>query len=214
MSMAITVPAICLERIAALLASGQRKMLGIVAPPGAGKSTLAQALAAEFPRAAQLVAMDGFHLANSELARLGLAHRKGAPDTFDSAGFVSLLQRIRRQRGDETIYAPEFRRELEEAIAGAVAVQAQTPLIIVEGNYLLLEEGGWGEVRPLLDEVWYLELDETLRRERLLQRHMRFGRSRRDALDWINQTDEPNALRIAQTRHRADLLLPWSEQAS
>lgn len=208
------IPALCLERITHLMASGQRKMLGIVAPPGAGKSTLAQALAAQFGQAAQLVAMDGFHLANSELARLGRAERKGAPDTFDSAGFVSLLRRIRHQRGDETIYAPEFRRELEEAIAGAVAVRAQTALIIVEGNYLLLEEDPWGEVRPALDEVWYLDVDEGLRRERLLQRHMRFGRSRLEALDWINQTDEPNAQRIAATRHRADLLVPWSESAA
>jgi pantothenate kinase len=208
------IPTLCLERINHLMASGRRQMLGIVAPPGAGKSTLAQALAAHFGQAAQLVAMDGFHLANSELARLGRAQRKGAPDTFDGAGFVSLLQRIRRQRGDETIYAPEFRRELEEAIAGAIAVQAQTALILVEGNYLLLEDDHWGEVRPALDEVWYLDVDEGLRRERLLQRHMRFGRSRLEAQDWISQTDEPNALRIAATRHRADLLVPWSESAA
>lgn len=209
--MAITIPAICLERVKTLLESGRRQLLGIVAPPGAGKSTLAQALAAHLGAVAQLLAMDGFHLANSELARLGLAQRKGAPDTFDGAGFVNLLQRIRRQRGGETIYAPEFRREFEEAIAGAMAVQAQTALIIVEGNYLLLEDEPWAALRPLLDEVWYLDLDDTLRRERLLQRHMRFGRSRSEALDWILQTDEPNALSILATRPRADLCVPWSD---
>lgn len=210
----MTVPQLCLERAARLIASGKRKILGIVAPPGAGKSTLAEALLGAFPQDVQLVPMDGFHLANTELARLGRTQRKGAPDTFDSAGFVSLLQRIRRQTRIETIYAPEFRRDLEESIAGAIAVQATTRLIITEGNYLLLEDGPWAQIRNVVDEVWYLDVDETRRRERLLQRHMRFGRTRSQALAWISQTDEPNGLRIALTRHRADVFVPWDEEST
>ncbi|OGB34276.1 MAG: nucleoside/nucleotide kinase family protein [Burkholderiales bacterium RIFCSPLOWO2_12_FULL_61_40] len=207
-------PPECLERAARWLAAGERKVLGIVAPPGAGKSSFAQALATAFASAAQVLPMDGFHLANTELARLGRAGRKGAPDTFDAAGYVHLLQRVRAQADGATIYAPDYRRELEEAVAGAIAIEAHTPLILTEGNYLLLEDGGWAGVRGVLDEVWYLDVDDTVRRERLLARHMRFGRSREQALAWMAHTDEPNALRIAESRHLADVFVAWDEDQS
>lgn len=207
----MTVPAHCMERVASWMAAGQRKLLGIVAPPGAGKSSFAQALAAAFSQHSQVVPMDGFHLANSELARLGRAGRKGAPDTFDAAGYVHLLKCIQAQADGTTIYAPDYRREWEESIAGAIAIEAHTPLILTEGNYLLLEEGAWGQVRKVVDEIWYLDVDACVRRERLLARHMRFGRSREQALAWMAQTDEPNALRIAANRHLADLWVPWDE---
>jgi len=190
-----------------LLADGGRKLLGLTGPPGGGKSTLAQALLEALPGRAIVVPMDGFHLANAELARLGRADRKGAPDTFDSAGYVALLQRLKAQRAGEVVYAPEFHRDIEEAVAGAIAVPSQVPLVITEGNYLLLDDGPWRDVRPLLDEVWYVDVDDALRRERLVQRHMRFGRSLEAARDWVASTDEPNARRIALTRERADLLL-------
>lgn len=200
-------PPAVLQRARALLASGQRKILGIVASPGAGKSTLAQSLLQALGQQAQIVPMDGFHLANSELKRLGRAGRKGAPDTFDAAGYVNLLRRIRGQAPGETIYAPEYRRELEEGIAGAIAVDASTPLILTEGNYLLLEDGAWGDVRGVLDEAWFLNLDTSVRHQRLLERHMRFGRSQEAALAWIAGTDEPNAQRIERTRQRADWVI-------
>jgi pantothenate kinase len=191
-------------RIDALLADGRRKLLGLVGAPGSGKSTLALALQQALPGRAQVVPMDGFHLANAELQRLGRAGRKGAPDTFDAAGYVALLRRLREQRADEIVYAPEFRREIEESVAGAIAVLPQTQLLITEGNYLLLQEGAWAEVAPLLDEVWYVEVDDdSLRVERLVQRHQQFGRSREAALAWGADTDEPNARRIAATRGRA-----------
>ena len=193
-----------LARARALLASGQRKILGIAAAPGAGKSTLAEGLLQALGTQAQVVPMDGFHLANSELQRLGRAGRKGAPDTFDAAGYVNLLRRIHSQQPGETIYAPEYRRELEEGIAGAVAITADTPLIITEGNYLLLDDGAWSQVRAVLDESWFLDLDSGVRQQRLLERHVRFGRSREAALEWIAVTDEPNAQRIERCRHRAD----------
>ncbi len=205
----IALPPECLERVTRWMAAGERKLLGIVAPPGAGKSSFAQALAATFAQATQVVPMDGFHLANTELARLGRAERKGAPDTFDAAGYVHLLHRIRTQADGPTIYAPDYRRELEEGVAGAIAIESPTPLILTEGNYLLLDEGAWGQVRGVLDEVWYLDVAVSVRRERLLSRHMRFGRSRAQALAWMAQTDEPNALRIAENRHLADLFVAW-----
>ena len=200
-------PPAALERVRKLIASGQRKILGIAAAPGAGKSTLAQGLRQAFGSAVQVVPMDGFHLANSELQRLGRAGRKGAPDTFDAEGYVHLLHRLRQQQAGQTIYAPEFRREIEESVAGAIALEASTPLIITEGNYLLLQDGAWQYVRAALDEAWYLELEPALRQQRLLARHMQFGRSKEAALQWIAQTDEPNALRIEATRVRADWVL-------
>jgi pantothenate kinase len=200
----VPLPAGVLERAQALLASGQRKILGIAAAPGAGKSTLAESLLLGLGTQAQIVPMDGFHLANSELQRLGRVGRKGAPDTFDAAGYVNLLRRIHSQQPGETVYAPEYRRELEEGIAGAIAIKADTPLIITEGNYLLLEEGAWSQVRSVLDESWFVDLDSAVRKQRLLARHMRFGRSHAAALEWIDVTDEPNARRIERTRQRAD----------
>jgi pantothenate kinase len=198
-------PAAELARIEALLADGRRKLLGLVGAPGSGKSTLAQALLDALPGRAQVVPMDGFHLANAELRRLGRADRKGAPDTFDSAGYVALLRRLRAQQaGDEIVYAPEFRREIEEPIAGAIAVLPSTQLVITEGNYLLLQDGAWAGAAPLLDQTWYVDVDDALRQQRLLQRHQQFGRSREAALAWVAQTDEPNARRIAATRGRAD----------
>lgn len=196
-----------LARVDALLARGGRRLLGLVGAPGAGKSTLAAALAQHLGTQAQVVPMDGYHLANVELARLGRGGRKGAPDTFDAAGYIALLQRLRRQGADEIVYAPEFRREIEEPVAGAIAVLPQTRLIITEGNYLLLEDGPWSAVAGLLDECWYVEVDDALRRQRLVARHMRFGRSEAQARDWVEQTDEPNARRIAATKARATCIV-------
>ena len=190
-------------RLEALLASGERRLLGLVGAPGAGKSTLAQALADRLGPQAQVVPMDGFHLANAELARLGRAHRRGAPDTFDAAGYVALLRRLRLPAPGETVYAPAFQREIEEPIAGAIAVHPDTCLVITEGNYLLLDDGPWAEVAGLLDDCWYVDVDDTLRWQRLVERHMRFGRDEAAARAWVEQTDEPNARRIAASRGRA-----------
>lgn len=196
-------PAALRERIERLLAAGGRRLLGIAGAPGSGKSTLAAALAHWLGEQACVVPMDGYHLANAELIRLGRLQRKGAPDTFDSAGFAALLRRLRQQPADEVVYAPEFRREIEEPVAGAIAVDPRVRLVITEGNYLLLQQGHWAGVAPELDEVWYVELDEDLRRQRLQQRHMRFGRTAEAAQGWIESTDEPNARLIEATRQQA-----------
>jgi pantothenate kinase len=198
-----------LARVERLLARGQRVMLGVVGPPGAGKSTLAQALHQQFEHRSQVVPMDGFHLAQVELTRLGRAQRKGAPDTFDSAGYVALLARLRQPNDDEIVYAPDFRRDLEEPIAGAIAIAPSTQLLICEGNYLLLNEGHWSRIAALLDEVWYVDVPDAVRTERLIARHMQFGRHREAAQAWVANTDEPNARRIVQDKARADLLFSW-----
>lgn len=207
-----SVPAIpekFLARLRAMLADGKRQIIGLVGAPGAGKSTAALALRDAFPSISQVVPMDGYHLANVELQRLGRTSRKGAPDTFDSAGYVALLTRLRNQGSDEVIYAPEFRREIEEPIAGAIPIFPETQLLIAEGNYLLLDEGHWAKVASLLDEVWYVNVDDSLRVERLVKRHEQFGRSREAAQAWVENTDEPNARLIAQGKPRADVLFSW-----
>ncbi len=196
-------------RLEALMAGGGRKILGIVGPPGCGKSTLAEALLDFLGERAVAVPMDGYHLANVELARLGRASRKGAEDTFDSAGYVALLRRLKTQPANEIVYAPEFRREIEEPIANAIPVFPETPLVITEGNYLLLDHGHWEQVEGLLDEIWYVDVDHSIRRDRLVKRHVRFGRSLPEAQAWVASTDEPNAVRIEATKSRADVLFNW-----
>jgi pantothenate kinase len=206
-----SVPPCHLARVRDLLQDGQRKLLGLVGPPGAGKSLLAQTLQQAFANVSQVVPMDGYHLANNELQRLGRAGRKGAPDTFDSAGYAAMLRRLRAQRPDEIVYAPEFRRELEEPVAGAIPVEPQTQLVITEGNYLLLDSGHWSGVAELLDEIWYVDVDDGLRTSRLTQRHEQYGRTRQDALSWVSCTDEPNARLIETTRTRANVLFRWDD---
>jgi pantothenate kinase len=196
-------------RLTGLLAAGQRRILGLAGPPGAGKSSLAQALLEALPGRAMVVPMDGFHLAGAELARLGRAGRKGAEDTFDALGYVALLERLRAPRPGRTVYAPRFERAIEEAIAGAIAIAPEVPLVITEGNYLLLERGAWAGVHPLLDQTWFVEIDDAPRRARLLARHMAFGRTAEAARDWVAHTDDPNAALVNTTRGRADLALQW-----
>ncbi|MGW7283046.1 nucleoside/nucleotide kinase family protein [Streptomyces sp. NPDC054844] len=208
-----------LARARSLPEGGRRAILGIAGSPGAGKSTLAERLVRELnghgaPWVAH-VPMDGFHLADAELDRLGRLHRKGAPDTFDAAGYAALLRRLREEpydegagAGGETVYAPGFERVLEQPIAGAVPVPASARLVVTEGNYLLLGSGAWARVRSRLDEVWFCEQAETERVRRLVARHERFGKSHEDAVAWVLGTDRRNADLVAATRDRADLVVP------
>ncbi|TVT61761.1 nucleoside/nucleotide kinase family protein [Amycolatopsis rhizosphaerae] len=194
-----------LARAEELVARGGRTLLGIVGAPASGKTTLARSVAGALGTRAAVVGMDGFHLAQAELRRLGRIERKGAPDTFDAHGYVHLLRRLKDAK--ETVYAPEFRREIEEPIAGAVPVPPEVPLVITEGNYLLLDADPWGDVRGLLDEVWFLAPDEQVRIERLVTRHRRYGRSLVEAQQRALGSDQRNADLIAPTAARADLVL-------
>jgi pantothenate kinase len=190
---------------ASALTAGGRRLLGITGAPGAGKSTVAEQLVAGLASSAALVPMDGFHLAQSQLRRLGREERKGAIDTFDGDGFVALVRRLRA--ADADVYAPTFRRDIEEPIAGAIHVAARVPLVVLEGNYLLADQPPWDALRGLIDEVWYLEPPRDVRLERLVARHMAFGRDRETARAWALGTDERNARLIESTRRRADVLI-------
>jgi len=184
----------------------RRTIIGIAGKPGGGKSTLAQLVVAAAGSAAVLVPMDGFHLTQAELVRLGRRDRMGAPDTFDALGYIALLRRL-RDRTEEVVYAPEFRREIEEPIAGAIAVPRGTPLVVTEGNYLLVSDEPWAGVRPLLDECWYVDLDEAARLRRLIQRHIDYGKTPNAAHEWVHRSDQANAAVIAATQDRADLVV-------
>jgi pantothenate kinase len=183
-------------------------ILGIAGPPGSGKSTLAERilidLRAEHVPVAHLP-MDGFHLADVTLDALGRRSRKGAADTFDAAGYIAMLQRL-RSRNDAVVYAPGFERELEQPIAAAIAIPRDAELVVTEGNYLLFD-GDWAGARPLLDACWYVSVDDDLRRSRLVERHVRFGKTADDARAWVESVDEPNARLITATRDGADALI-------
>lgn len=183
-----------------------RRIIGIAGCPGSGKSTLAAALVAEHPDTHVLVPMDGFHLSDDELRRLGRDGRKGAPDTFDVGGYVALLERL-RSIGPTTVWAPRFDRRTEASLAGAIAVEPHHTTVITEGNYLLHDAGGWERVPPLLDECWYVDGDRTTRVARLIARHVDHGRSHDEAVAWVRDVDEPNATLIEATKERADRIV-------
>lgn len=177
------------------------RLLGLSGAPGVGKSTLAAALGLP------VVPMDGFHDADVELLRRGLRERKGAPEAFDAEGYAALLGRVRA--GEPDVVAPMFERELEQPLAGAIAVPARGT-VLTEGNYLLLDQPRWRAVRERIEVVWHLHVDDGVRRERLLARHRRFGKTPAEARAWVERVDEPNARLIAAAQARADLVVDLS----
>lgn len=183
-----------------------RTVLGIAGCPGAGKSTLSAAITGQVASSV-VVPMDGFHLLNDELVRLGRRDRKGAPDTFDVGGYVELLDRIRRQAGREVVTAPRYDRAASAPVPDAIAIDGDVRLVITEGNYLLLDEPPWERARQLIDEVWFVEIDDAVRVPRLIRRHIEFGKSPDEAREWVMRSDEANAALVAASRSRADLVV-------
>ena len=194
-----------LERARRLIGT-KRRLLGIAGPPGSGKSTFALWLVRELQPAAAYVPMDGFHLANRELARLDLTAVKGNPATFDAAGFANALERIAART--DTVYLPAFAHGgISEAIAGSIPISPRVALAIVEGNYLLLDESYWRAARARIDEAWYLDLPAEICRERLIRRHIATGRDPADARAWVESNDIPNVHTVERSRIRADLIV-------
>jgi pantothenate kinase len=196
------------ELAADLVVEGRRAILGVAGAPGAGKTTFVEALVAEVARThgREWVAhlpMDGFHLADAQLRRLGALDRKGAADTFDGYGYAHVLHRV-RANPEEEIYAPGFERDLEQPLAAALVVSPAARLVVTEGNYLLHDEQPWPMARAELDEVWYVTTDNDARISRLIARHVAFGKSPDAAAEWVTTTDEKNAQLVAATSSRAD----------
>lgn len=205
----IDLPALAaiLERMLVARSASAPLLVGMAGSPGAGKSTAAAELAALVP-GSRVLPMDGFHLPQAELVRLGRRERMGAPDTFDVDAFVALLEALRDLHNSGVpVLAPGFDRRVEEPVADAIALTPELQCIIVEGNYLLLREHGWHRVAPLLDVTVGVVLDEATRHERLIARHIAFGKSPDAARAWALGPDEANAALIAPTLQLADHLL-------
>ena len=196
-----------LEFVASIRATGKRFLVGLTGPPGSGKSTLAAELAESLCSSPPIVPMDGFHLAHAVIEAKGLADRKGSPETFDSWGFVHLLNQIARPADNSVVYAPSFDRSIEEPVADAIPIEPTDELVIVEGNYLLLDEPPWAQIRPVLHLCAYLELDDATRIRRLIERHVRHGKSRPEAERFVRDSDEKNAQLIKSGRSRADFII-------
>ncbi len=207
------------ERAVALAAGPGRAVLGIAGAPGAGKSTLARRIvaavdAAHGPGTAVQVPMDGFHLANAALDALGRHDRKGAIDTFDAAGYVALVRRLvvpddgnaddgTAADGVVCRRAPDFDRRVDEPVAGSIAVPRSTRLVVSEGNYLLDTDAPWSALTDLFTETWACVVDDRVRVDRLVGRHMRHGRDHEAARTWALEVDGVNAARVAATVGRA-----------
>ena len=186
------------------LPTSPRRIIGIAGSPGAGKSTIADALVARL-RSAVVLPMDGYHLPQARLVELGRRDRMGAPDTFDVDGFLATLSALRAvDNSGNPVLAPGFDRGIEEPVPDAIRILQELSTVVVEGNYLLLESGGWGRVAPMLDATVFVQVDRGIRLDRLIERHERFGKSPADARAWALGPDERNAQLIEATATRAD----------
>ncbi len=192
------------------LSGDERLILGIVGYPGAGKSTLAHALESEInsllsAESCVVVPMDGFHYSNEKLAELNLLPLKGIPATFDSSEFISLLTRLRDK--SRTIFAPKFDRSIEASIENAIEILPTHQILIVEGNYLLLDDQPWNQARELLDQVWFIDTDFDAIYPRLVERHMSGGKTAEEARVKVESTDMPNARLIEKSKANADRIV-------
>ena len=196
------------EEIDSLLqGSKPRTMIGIVGKPGAGKSTVVSEIQNRFSAdEVAIIPMDGYHLSNEELIELGRRDRKGAPDTFDVVGFTSLITRVKNEIDLDHTF-PIFHREIEASKADEGLVPRNIKVIVIEGNYLFSEEHGWGKVFPLLDQSWFIEINDEVRMQRLIARHIKYGKSPQEAENWSRGSDEANAKFIAKTASRAERII-------
>ncbi|THD85110.1 nucleoside triphosphate hydrolase [Aliigemmobacter aestuarii] len=184
---------------------GQGRFIAALAgPPGAGKSTLAADLAARLGAGARVVPMDGFHYDDRVLIARGLRDRKGAPETFDVAGFAHLLGRLATEA---EVAIPIFDRDLEISRAGADIVGPEDRILIVEGNYLLLDEAPWKGLARHFDLTAFIDVPEAELDRRLMARWAHHGKTPEAARAWIDGNDMPNVRRVMHGSRLADVRL-------
>ncbi len=183
-----------------------RFLTALAGPPGAGKSTLAAELVAALGAGAKAVPMDGFHYDDAVLHARGARDRKGAPDTFDAQGFFHLLRRL---RSEDEVAIPLFDRDLEISRAGADIVTATDRLLVIEGNYLLLNEAPWPQAAPLFDLTVWIDVPEDELDRRLLARWAHYGKTPEQARAWIDGNDMPNIRRVTRNSGPADIVIRW-----
>lgn len=185
--------------------AGRRRLVALAGGPASGKSTLAEGLAQALRdrgRDVQVVPMDGFHLDNALLVQRGILDRKGAPQSFDAAGFVHLVRRLQSEA--EVVY-PRFDRTRDIAIAGSGCVTAQCDTVIVEGNYLLFDADPWRELAALWDFSVRIDPPLEVLRDRLVARWLAHGLDPQAALDRAQSNDLPNAQAVAAQALPADI---------
>ena len=188
-------------------AGGQARFITAVAgPPGSGKSTFAGDVVAALGAGARAVPMDGFHYDDAVLAQRGLQSRKGAPETFDVGGFIHLMGRL-RAGGDVAI--PVFDRQMELSRAAADVVSDADQFLVVEGNYLLLDEQPWTALAPFFDLTVFIDVPEAELDRRLLNRWAHFGKTPAAARAWIDGNDMPNIRRVQAASRAADIQIAW-----
>jgi pantothenate kinase len=185
-------------------ASAPRFIAALAGPPAAGKSTLAADLVARLGAGAKVVPMDGFHYDDAVLLARGARGRKGAPDTFDAQGFFHLLRRLRHE---DEVAIPLFDRALEISRAGADIVGPSDRILIVEGNYLLLNQPPWPQARPLYDLTIWIDVPEAVLVSRLMDRWAHYGKPPDQARAWIEGNDLPNIRQVISGSDGADLVV-------
>jgi pantothenate kinase len=187
-------------------AAVDRYLFGIAGPPGSGKTTLAERLGADL--GSPVVQMDGFHLPNATLRARGQLNIKGAPETFAASDFVELVRRLRDPSG--VVECPVFDRTIDEPVPDGIMVVPDDVVVIVEGNYLLLDRPPWSSLSGLFDAIAYLDVPSDVRLRRLVDRHVAHGRSPAGAVEFVQRSDAVNAALVEESRPRADLVVPYT----
>ncbi|CAN5191019.1 nucleoside triphosphate hydrolase [soil metagenome] len=188
-------------------AKQSRYLLGLAGSPASGKSTFSAQLVNRInfvlnKEVAVVVPMDGYHFSNQVLDEMGLKPLKGIPATFDGQGFVDLIKRLKSET-NESVFAPLFDRSIEASIENGIEIAPRHEIIVSEGNYLLIDEKPWNELRNLFDEIWFIDSTMEKLMPRLLERHKNCGRNNEETKAKIDSTDLPNAILIDGTKSRA-----------